>query len=523
MFKRAILIIVFLFPVSLFSIDFDGKTILKVNGHEHKIDDIFSKEFSRYYEIMRPTIQNEIKGKKFGGNKILELRLKEKINRIEFFGNSNGAVLRMKINNNRAKVKTKFLGISITIWVKLDLYLEVDTKRVIDELGIQLEVEDTYFIADDIEADQSWTIDWLLDFGIWIEDMVSVSGNFDEYVGKRFKMLPISIFNDLAKNGIVTGVDPEDEAQAVIESVPFDITFSQTDPPPTGLLGVIFNKQSLILEIDLLPGIYESGSLNRIYNNPIYEPDPVTNPSISWGGFSYNGINKYRFTQHWNPDPYTDPLENWKYRVDLTFQDIAAMGQNFSQMRIDAVWNEIAPPITSIDPNLNHNNISSTDVEDYMNLECDWSKLDYLLDKAEYYGLNAPYVIVGSGHKDRPLYFNDGANNLPIAPGTQVRGADPGNYKLVPENVYLYYLKLYTRAVVRYCKNNYYINVFQAENELNAARFAETYDWWRKGDAWASDAFQNNVAQILYQSIKDEFTNPEQVKVIQDFHIFNLA
>jgi len=45
----------------LFASDFNGKVLLKVNGHEHYIDDVFGREFIKAYRKDNNAMAEEMK------------------------------------------------------------------------------------------------------------------------------------------------------------------------------------------------------------------------------------------------------------------------------------------------------------------------------------------------------------------------------------------------------------------------------------------------------------------------------
>ena len=72
-------------------------------------------------------------------------------------------------------------------------------------------------------------------------------------------------------------------------------------------------------------------------------------------------------------------------------------------------------------------------------------------------------------------------------------------------------------------KFGHQVGIWQIENELNAARFAESFGWWRKGSLWGEDwedGFQDQVWDILVEAIRAE---DPTAKIIHDFHMFDIV
>jgi hypothetical protein len=121
-------------------------------------------------------------------------------------------------------------------------------------------------------------------------------------------------------------------------------------------------------------------------------------------------------------------------------------------------------------------------------------------------------MAIGVGHEDRMPVSEQGDSR--IAPATESWTPSEGYYG-VSTNEYLYNIKIYAHATVkRYAED---IDIWQIENELNAAGFAAAVpEWWRKGDLWMDSEFRNQVWQVLLTAIRTE--DPEAL-IIHDFHM----
>ncbi|MBN1183202.1 MAG: hypothetical protein JXB49_12990, partial [Bacteroidales bacterium] len=396
----------------------------------------------------------------------------------------------------------------IFIKLEFDLFLEVKAIREVDGLGLVIKITDAKFSVSDVKS-KDGSADWIVDtyinyITLWTK---SFGGILNDYIGKTFTLVPISTFNGQTADSIIAQVDPVQEANRLLQSAPFDFNFSYD--------GTNSSYQKLIIDLKMLHGYYENGVFNHKYLS--WEPDPVINTTFQWGGFGLNGDVYNLASKLYGSLP-------WETLVDTTFRLIKDMGLNY--VRIDAIWNQIDYSVNNVSSSLNPSSITSTDVNNYIaeiESEGGWYKIGYVINSAKRHGL-IPYVIVGCGHEDAPPHYNGKI----IAPGSAVRSNNPNDlvkFVAVPKNAYLYWLKLHTRAVVKYFTpiENGGVIYWQAENELNGARFMETYDWWRKGDAWAEDwdgGFQDQVAEMMYNAIKAENSSAQ---VIQDFHLFTLS
>jgi hypothetical protein len=121
-------------------------------------------------------------------------------------------------------------------------------------------------------------------------------------------------------------------------------------------------------------------------------------------------------------------------------------------------------------------------------------------------------MAIGVGHQDRMPLSDDGMSL--IAPGTE-EWESPDGYIRVSANEYLYNLKIYAHAVVRKLADD--IDIWQIENELNAAGFAASLpQWWRKGNLWIDAEFRNQVWKILVDAVHSE--DPD-AQIIHDLHM----
>lgn len=334
---------------------------------------------------------------------------------------------------------------------------------------------------------------------------ITYTKSLDDYIGEKF-----SIFNFTTEEAttVVAGANQQVELEALNESLPIEVVpIYQKKPMP-----------KLILDLTFLHGYYEdNGYFNNNYSN--YTPTISDTNSLTYSGISYLHWASYDLIDRNNPG-LSDKLE----RFNVLITEMENLGLN--HMRIEAMWNKIVPEINSISSSLHPNQIpdQGTMIDDYI-AEIDsyggWDTLDYFIDQTLASSvITSPYIVVGCGHSSRMPSFNDSGSLKRIAPGT-VRPDTLSGYMGVTEDVYLYWLKKYTRAVVRRYKNK--INCWQIENELNAARFTESFGWWRVGSAWGEDyagGFQDRVIEILHDAVRLEDPGAE---ILTTFHLFEAA
>ncbi|MDD5230965.1 MAG: hypothetical protein PHC43_06505, partial [Candidatus Marinimicrobia bacterium] len=494
--KRLIIIIgiASLFANYLFSDDEGPFLTLRVNGHSHQVKDVISEKLCNNYQEVKEDIEDYV-------NKIAL------ISRCSFGGSVERLSFKENGTNNQfvinAFIYDNFLiwtFVPITFDLKISLSVRIET---IDSICFVIENATlfTYNYNSPILLAYS-PIHYLL-FAVFNDLPIEISAP-NSLVGEKHKIF------DPTKDAKAFGgqlvnddsLNLEQENQNLIRSVPFSVDIN-------------IGKSGFIIDLDYLHGYYLSdGTFNACYSS--VQPDPITSPQIEKVGFSplYFGLNK---AYSWNTDfaSYTEA----ERAVDvLNFID--DMGMN--QCRIEVPWNKIVSSIPTDEygelPPIDGNLIDAyiTQIEN----EGGFQIYDQIIEYTKNNTSIVPYIVVGCGHRDRmPLYGNTGKM---ICPGTP-RGENPSNYQSISNNLYLYWLTKYTRAVVRRYKSSpYLINIFQIENELNAARQAEVFDYYRMGSSWADEAFQDQVIQTLYQAIKAELPGISS-KVVHDFHIFNMA
>ncbi|MFQ6607174.1 MAG: T9SS type A sorting domain-containing protein [Fidelibacterota bacterium] len=286
------------------------------------------------------------------------------------------------------------------------------------------------------------------------------------------------VFGDLISS---LGIDDEELLAEAFSSFPMDIAIVTENDP----------------EQDVVQLIYDINFLTGTTADPQafvgIEPDPVTGSHLEIGGFSYLYWQLQRGF-HWHED--WDEVQ----RVDAAFNLMDSLSIN--GFRMETFWSRVQTQ-AYMGENLNPADVTPEMIEDFLADPVYWNDMEFsaifdILDESVARGLT-PFMAIGVGHQDRPPKTAEGLTIAPASPEWSL----PENYVAVPPETYLYNLKIYAHATVR--KYASYVDVWQAENELNAAAFAAASpDWWRKGDFWLDRDFRNQVMDILVEAIHTE-------------------
>ncbi|NQV18995.1 MAG: hypothetical protein HQ534_10675, partial [Armatimonadetes bacterium] len=376
---------------------------------------------------------------------------------------------------------------------------------VVNEKGLVVIFDDFTVSVSDIRWNNVYF--YLEDLESYFENEITSSINSFLPKDSSIVLIPLSKFAEMYGNPVVEDVDPVELVESVISSFPFNYSFNYRENG---------NFDNLVVNVDLLPGYNEPGK-ESIYlsGNPTL---PSTDNILDKAGISTVGTWPFPLIDYQNTLDWDDEIYN--YCADVG----AGMGLNY--IRLGAKWNIVIPSVDEVNPVLidNFPEITSPDINDYISEitaisssyqdnMIGWNYMDALINSAKNNGLE-PMIMIGQGHSDKPPRYN----GKTINPGT-IKGIYPENYEGVDPQVYLYYLEKYARAVVRKYKSD--VKYWFGDCELNAARFCESYDWWRKGSAWERDSFQDSVIMVLSKAVHDE--DPTDGQFIQAFHVFELA
>lgn len=490
---------------------------LNINGHEHPLADETVREIVEYYLTVKDEMAAEKKGEKVEGYYIRWIKLGDDVDKFSY-DRIDGETIKttIKIDSNRAKLDNYIVGNPNTLirWktvhtIKFDLNIEITLKIHVENAEIFFIITKAEYKLKRVHLDGGFS-DAIAHLFNGFKS-ISFQNSLSDYEGDT-----TSVFNffDMEATTVVNGANQQDEIDALGRSLPIEVNPVYLKKP----------SPKLLLDIKFLHQYYEDDgiTLNKTFES--FTPSiPVSN-SLSYCGFSYMHWGGYDCIEKDNSS-----LTNKEERFDVLINKMEDMGLN--HLRTEAVWSKIVPTINSVSASLHPSQIadvvySGDSIDAYIaqiNSYGGWDTLDHFINSMDLSSvITEPYIVVGCGHSSRPpIYVNNG-DSLRIAPGT-VRGNSSNEYLGVPENVYLYWLKKYARAVVRRYKDK--INFWQIENELNAARFTESFGWWRKGDAWAQDyagGFQDKVIELLYDAVKLEDSDTS-TKILTSFHVLNSA
>jgi hypothetical protein len=534
--KKGMLIIAVLLSIGVQTgkgAEFNGKVLFRVNGHHYLIDDVVGKYMLQQWDAHRESFREEFplpESWKFRLGKIKKLRFRTV--------SSSPDRIKLKINIDKSTF--------IVPIINLKGYLDMDDviitfKKEFDRDGWKL-VSDVVEVGDfDVVWDNNglWIINDILDAAmnlvtaVFLEFPMWIAERFEGYLfrtpfGKlEFPILPMNVFVE-SGHGIVVA-DTTAEIEAVINSFPVNISFdySNTAYVQNIVTGAHVNYDGLIINIQLMPGY---GDNLTLYLNG--SPPLPTQPTLEYAGFAMKSDN-YSVIDINN-------TMTWREEV----QEVHRIIKNelgLTDVRIDALWKWVVGTVPEINPDNipGFPNIDSADVDNYIQQIAEntgpigghhagWTWLDYVINNADSMGLR-PVVIIGEALVNKtPLYEVSPGVFKHIVPGTP-RGVYADTSIGVSEEVYKYWLELYARAVVRRYKDR--VDFWEAEGELNAARFTESFDWWRVGSAWHDDTpggFQDQVAELLYTIVHDEDdvisnVSNSPAKVVQAFHMFDMA
>ncbi len=289
------------------------------------------------------------------------------------------------------------------------------------------------------------------------------------------------------------GIEDPELLEAALESFPLEIAlYTEYD--------IHQEIVQLIAEFNFLTGTTE---------NPAafigIEPDNITGSQLETGGFSFLYWGLQRGFQ-WHPEwdetqrvneafSIMDELDLDDYRVEMRWNDVQTRAYLGNTPDPAEVTSELSDHVLG--------DSAHWDTTAFANMQT-------LLENGLARGLS-PFMAIGVGHQDR---LPTDENGLIIAPATETWDA-PEGYVGVSAAEYLYNLKIYAFATVRRFAD--FVNVWQVENELNAAGWAAANPgWWRKGDLWLDANFRDMVWGVLVDAIRSE--DPTAL-LTHDFHI----
>lgn len=230
--------------------------------------------------------------------------------------------------------------------------------------------------------------------------------------------------------------------------------------------------------------------------------------ALNIGGFSFIFWNLQRGFS-WHPD------WNEMQRVETAFEIMD--NHDINGYRLIARWKNIQKQ-AYLGNDLDPANITSKQFTECLSDTAYWNPAEFdnlrsILHRGASRRLT-PFMAVGIGNEDAVPVDDSGRI---IAPATDA-WTPPAGFVGVSASEYLYNLKMYATAVVRYFADK--VDVWQVENELNAAGWAAADStWWRKGDLWQDESFRNQVWEVLVQAVRD---HDPSARILHDFHILDI-
>ncbi|MFA4906718.1 MAG: FlgD immunoglobulin-like domain containing protein [archaeon] len=481
------LIIVGFFLLSCLFASEDGPFMtLKVNGHEHSVKDSLSEKIIDAYNAERDGIEgiiNQVPG-------ISRCNLGNKIGKMYFEANNiqDEINLFIVIYDNFAWAYILPIGFDLKIMVRMKLEKS-------DSVCITIQDAQYNAIVTSNFANLVLKSALVSCFG----NLTNVHSHIKQLLGDSYKIFDPT--KDLRQFGgkFVAVQDTTLEIQKLIQSVPFDVSINYNES----------KKKRLTIDLDFLHGYYNSsGVFVAEFANA--DPGIPENSQLQYVGFS---------PQYWGVQeafPWWNSSIGAVERAEAVFDKISD-DLNMNHCRIEAPWDKMVHQVDFIDPSLVQP-ITSQMVGNYLNeisANLEFNELGQIIDYARNNTGITLYIAIGQGIYDRmPLY-----NGKRICPG-KPRGVDSVSYVQVDNSIYLYWLELYARALVRHFKDR--VSVWQTEGELNGARQAEVFDYNRMGESWADEDFQTDVIETLYHAVKAEAPG-EQSRTMHCFHIFNMS
>ncbi len=448
-------------------------------------------------------MEDEIRSNQ-GNIDALNITLPEDILVSYYFDNDNN-ISYLEGSINTIEIKYNFKGHD-DCWqeAKFGLKIKYKINIVFDTVGvwINLESEDPEVFNFHLNTHSpDWYEDWS-DYQYCLGRKIVEWGI--EWLNSNFGLIDHKIEQEISKYLV-------DTTFAVLRSTQFNngntIDHAELDALNNSFLYngniTVSSNGELIININFMEGE------NNQYASII--PDPVPEDhQLNFGGFAFLEHNLQRGFAWKNWNEYQ--------RIDAAFNKMIEHG--ITACRVEARWDKIQRS-NEVVLGKTLDQLTDVEIENLMNNGAhEWDVLEYILDKADEKGIII-IMAIGIGHQDRP----PGTPQYPNANMAPDNSADfdteNGKYIAVSADDYLYNLSLYSRAVIRRYANR--VGYWQVENELNAARFAESFHWWRKGNLWREEqpgGFQDRVWQTLINAVREE--DPRS-KILHDFHMFNIV
>jgi hypothetical protein len=289
------------------------------------------------------------------------------------------------------------------------------------------------------------------------------------------------------------GIEDSLLIEQALESFPMEMDLYTEEDPHEEIV-------QLIIDIKFLMGTTDDATAFLGI-----EPSKIMDSQLTSGGFSFlYWVLQRGFLWH-----------EWaeSQRVDKALNIMEIFG--FNDFRLELRWSDLQS-LAYLGGELDPADISPEDIDGLLANTEHWDTTAFV--SIQEYLNNGfsrdlkPFMAIGVGHEDRMPLF--GESDSRIAPATEEWDPAEG-YTGISANEYLYNLKIYAHATVRKFADK--IEVWQIENELNAAGYAAAVpEWWRKGDLWLDTEFRNMVWQILVDAVRTE--DPTAL-IVHDLHM----
>lgn len=508
------LILLFIYNVSM-GTDFSNRQMkIVVNSHEHFVKDFISDTLNKAWEEERDSILSKIRDTltiRYKVDKINRLYAPSTITKISFYSSTNK--LTGKINIQLKGWEWDFDNGSNNYNMKFDIIIGADFKKFIDYPYYKLKFYNVYAkvvnFKPNVEVDLGWS-EWVLNFFTlflyqayeevyesWVEliiKFITELGFMDSYITKylRERTTPITLFSVDKLPGTIRDPNAVEDA---LNSFPIDLKFDKYGN----------SDSNLVIILDFMNGT-ESNPESFVG----IQPDPVPDNTLDRIGFGCQYESFLYAFRGWSCDPGSELSRALKILDDMENLGIPTV-------RLEVPWREVVGNIPSDRVNCGLNPEMVTDeLIDSLVQNGNWEVFDQILDAAIERKMDLIFFIGYGSTSHTPL-----VEGLSMAPSKTPLPANSGGMYYVDEDTYLYYLKLFAHAAVRRYRNK--VPVWMIEGELNAARFAYLFGWWREGNSWADDSpggFNDRVWDILVEAVRSE---DPSAKLTSEFHMLNLV
>jgi len=338
--------------------------IIRLNGHEYQVDDIFSKKIKEVYNGKKNQIQQEMEQEINNTQKdfrSVEIKLPDDVTvNYSFNTVEEKDTLIIFLDDIYVKVEAKEVACDYKLWFDLKVYYLIE--NIIDSASYKLKFTNAGHKVSDFRDEakpriwyQPWN--WLLCSDlVWnSENLGDVEGIIDKNVSKAlidttFKILK---FADLANDPVVLSTEVEALQNSFVMNGKLNISDGQ-----------------LVININFMEG------KNEKYKNVF--PDPVPeNHQLNFGGFAFLEHNLQRGFAWKNWNEYQ--------RIDAAFNKMIEHG--ITACRVEARWDKIQRS-NEVVLGKNPDQLTDVEIDNLMNNGAhEWDVLEYILNKADEKGI----------------------------------------------------------------------------------------------------------------------------------------